>query len=144
MTGVQTCALPILVHEVTPAGNGPLHFTGPLEGDVAKGRQLAFDRTRGGSCVACHVLGKDTPPQPGNVGPDLSTVGATRTDEWLFNYVYDPRTYNRNSIMPPWGAHRVFNVAEIRDIVAFLKSLREAVQFKDAQENPNKIGRAHV
>jgi sulfur-oxidizing protein SoxA len=125
-----------LAKSLTPPSNGPLHFATPIEGDPAKGRQLAFDRTRGGSCVACHVLGKDTPPQPGNVGPDLSTVGATRGDDWLFNYVYDPRTYNANSIMPPWGAHRIFNVAEIMDIVAFLKSLKEPHAFRDPQDNP--------
>ena len=81
-------------------------------------------------------MGKDTPPQPGNVGPDLSSVGATRSDEWLFNYVYDPRTYNAASIMPPWGAHRIFNVAEIRDIVAFLKTLTAPHAFADPQDNP--------
>jgi sulfur-oxidizing protein SoxA len=125
-----------LTTTLTPSSNGPLHYVTPIEGDPAKGRQLAFDRTRGGSCVACHVLGKDTPPQPGNVGPDLSRVGATRGDDWLFNYVYDPRTYNANSIMPPWGAHRIFNVAEIRDIVAFLKTLKEPHTFRDPQDNP--------
>ena len=125
-----------LAATLTPAANGPLHLPSPLEGDAAKGRQLAFDRTRGGSCVACHVMGKDTPPQPGNVGPDLSTIGATRDDNWLFNYVYDPRSFNANSIMPPWGAHRIFNAAEIRDIVAFLKTLKEPHTFNDVQENP--------
>ena len=121
----------------TPPANGAISMSVPVEGDAAKGRQLAFDRTRGGSCVACHVMGKDTPPQPGNVGPDLSTVGAKRSDDWLFNYVYDPRTYNANSIMPPWGAHRLFNVAEIRDVVAFLKTLKTAHSFNDPQENPD-------
>lgn len=125
-----------LTTTLTPPSNGSLHFVAPIEGDPAKGMQLAFDRTRGGSCVACHVLGKNTPPQPGNVGPDLSGVGATRGDEWLFNYVYDPRTYNANSIMPPWGAHRIVNVAEIRDIVAFLKTLKEPHTFRDPQDNP--------
>jgi sulfur-oxidizing protein SoxA len=113
-----------------------LHYTTPIEGDPARGRQLAFDRARGGSCVACHVLGKDTPAQPGNVGPDLSAVGAARGDDWLFNYIYDPRDFNRNSIMPPWGAHQIFNAAEIKDIVAFLKTLKQPYVFKDPQENP--------
>lgn len=126
-----------LVTLATPPAGGAIHLSVPVEGDAAKGRQLAFDRTRGGSCVACHVMGKDTPPQPGNVGPDLSMVGATRGDEWLFNYVYDPRTFNPGSIMPPWGAHRLFNVVEIRDIVAFLKTLKTAHSFGDPQENPN-------
>jgi sulfur-oxidizing protein SoxA len=82
-------------------------------------------------------MGKDTPPQPGNVGPDLSTVGAQRSDDWLFNYVYDPRIFNPGSIMPPWGAHRILNIVEIRDVVAFLKTLTAPHAFRDPQDNPN-------
>jgi sulfur-oxidizing protein SoxA len=121
---------------VTPAAGAPMQFAGAIEGDAAKGRQLAFDRARGGSCVACHIMGKDTPPQPGNVGPDLSVVGATRSDDWLFNYVYDPRVFNPGTIMPPWGAHKIFSIPEIKDIVAFLKTLNEPYAIKDSQENP--------
>ena len=113
----------------------------PIQGDAERGRNLAYDRARGGSCVVCHVMGKTTPAQPGNVGPDLSTVGAKRTDEWLFNYVYDPRIYNAGSIMPPWGAYKVFSLDEIRDIVAFLKTLREPYAIADKSENPNTRGR---
>ena len=125
-----------LTRVATAPPDGPLHYATPIEGDPAKGRQLAFDRARGGSCVACHVFGKDTPAQPGNVGPDLSAVGTTRSDDWLFNYIYDPRNFNKDTIMPPWGAHRIFSVAEIKDIVAFLKTLKEPYTFKDPQENP--------
>jgi len=125
-----------LASVATPPPAGPLHYSTPITGDPARGRQLAFDRTRGGSCVACHVFGKDTPAQPGNVGPDLSAIGAARSDAQLFNYVYDPRTSNPDSIMPPWGAHGIFNVAEIKDIVAFLKTLKQPYTFSDSQENP--------
>ena len=49
---------------------------------------------------------------PGNVGPDLSEIGnAGREDEWLFNYVYDARVYNPETVMPPWGTHGLFNEA---------------------------------
>src|SRR3990172_2843470 len=58
----------------SPPGN-PIKIEGAIEGDPKKGEKLAFDRTRGGSCVACHVMGKPTPALPGNVGPDLSTYG---------------------------------------------------------------------
>ena len=119
-----------------PTDGGSLRYATPIEGDPAKGRQLAFDRARGGSCVSCHVLGKDTPPQPGNIGPDLSTVGATRSDDWLFDYVYDPRKLNKTSIMPPWGAHKIMNIPEVRDVVAFLKTLKEPHVFRDPQDNP--------
>ena len=94
-----------LVKTASPAYAPPPKLEGPIAGDPKNGEKLAFDRTRGGSCVACHVMGKSTPALPGNVGPDLSTIGIWgRSDQWLFNYVYDPRSVNPQSMMPPWGS----------------------------------------
>ena len=72
----------------------------------ANGAKLVADRNRGGSCLACHVMGPAGGADlPGNVGPDLSEIGnAGREDEWLFNYVYDARVYNPETVMPPWGS----------------------------------------
>jgi sulfur-oxidizing protein SoxA len=39
--------------------------------------------------------------------------------------------------MPPWGAYRVFRLDEIRDIVAFLKTLKAPYAITDKNENPN-------
>lgn len=126
-----------LANIASPAYEPPPKLDGPIAGDPKNGEKLAFDRGRGGSCVACHVMGKTTPALPGNIGPDLSTVGTWgRTDQWLFDYVYDPRGVNPNSMMPPWGAHKLFSVQEIQDIVAFMKTLKEPHVFKDDLENP--------
>jgi L-cysteine S-thiosulfotransferase len=122
-----------------PAPTEPRKFDAPITGDSAKGQRLAFDRSRGGSCVACHVMGSKTPEMPGNVGPDLSEEGkAGRDDEFLFNYVYDARVYNPETVMPPWGLHRIFNDDEIKDIVAFLKSLKEPAKLADDLQYPEK------
>ena len=121
----------------SPAFAPPPKLEGPVSGDAKNGEKLAFDRSRGGSCVACHILGPTTPTMPGNVGPDLSMIATWgRTDDWLFNYVYDARSVNPNSVMPPWGAHKLFTVDEIKDIVAFIKTLKEPAKFKDDLENP--------
>ncbi|HEY9097382.1 MAG TPA: sulfur oxidation c-type cytochrome SoxA [Thiobacillus sp.] len=126
-----------LVNMASPAYVPPPKLEGPIVGDPKNGEKLSFDRSRGGSCVACHVMGKTTPALPGNVGPDLSTIGIwQRTDEWLFNYVYDPRSVNPHSMMPPWGTNKLFSSQEIIDIVAFLKTLKEPTAFKDALEDP--------
>ena len=126
-----------LAKTVSPPYAPPPKLNGPIKGDAKNGEKLAFDRTRGGSCVACHIMGKTTPSLPGNIGPDLSTVGAWgRSDQHLFNYVYDPRSVNPNSMMPPWGTHKLFNVQEIQDIVAFMKTLKQPHTFKDKMENP--------
>src|ERR1043165_1351302 len=111
-----------------------------LTGDAGNGAKLVADRNRGGSCLACHVMGQaGNADLPGNVGPDLSEIGnAGRTDEWLFNYIYDPRVYNPDAVMPPWGGHGVFNDQEISDMVAFLKTLKQPAKFKTELDNPEK------
>src|SRR5664280_1346709 len=37
-------------------------LTGPITGDVANGARLVADRHRGGSCLACHVMGQAVTP----------------------------------------------------------------------------------
>jgi sulfur-oxidizing protein SoxA len=111
-----------------------------LNGDPARGATLVADRSRGGSCLACHVMGPaGNTDLPGNVGPDLSEIGsAGRDDEWLFNYVYDPRVYNPDSVMPPWGTNGLFDDTDIADIVAFLKTLKRPAVFRTDLDNPSK------
>ena len=123
-----------------PAPKQPRKLTGPITGDAAKGAKLVADRNRGGSCLACHVMGPAGGANlPGNVGPDLSEIGnAGREDEWLFNYIYDPRVYNPDAVMPPWGSHGEFNDQEITDMVAFLKTLKSPAPFKTVLDDPNK------
>lgn len=119
-----------------PAPSKPPPIALPVQGDAERGMKLAFDRGRGGGCVACHVMGPRTPTLPGNVGPDLSEIGAQRTDDWLLAYVWDPRVLNPVTVMPPWGTHSLYSADEVRDIVAFLKTLKTAYRFKDASEDP--------
>jgi sulfur-oxidizing protein SoxA len=123
-----------------PAPTTPRKITTPLTGDAANGAKLVADRTRGGSCLACHVLGQAGGANlPGNVGPDLSEIGnAGLSDERLFNYVYDARVYNPKTVMPPWGSHGLFNDKEIGDIVAFLKTLKSPAKFATKVDDPNK------
>jgi len=115
-------------------------LAGPITGDPAKGAKLVADRTRGGSCLACHVMGPAGGANlPGNVGPDLSEIGtAGLSDEQLFNFIYDARIYNPETVMPPWGSHGLFNDQEIDDIVAFLKTLKASAPFKTTLDDPNK------
>jgi L-cysteine S-thiosulfotransferase len=123
-----------------PMPKEPRKLSGPLNGDPAIGARLVADRTRGGSCIACHVMGAAGGADlPGNVGPDLSEIGdAKRDDEWLFNYVYDPRVYNSETIMPPWGTHGIFDEVEIGHIVAFLKTLKVPAAFRTELDDPQR------
>ena len=111
-----------------------------IKGDPAEGQKLAFDRSRGGGCLACHAMGPASAgAQVGNVAPDLSEIGkAGRTDEWFYNYIYDARVYNPETVMPPWGAHGFFKDEEIRHIVAFLKTLKTPVKYRTTVDDPEK------
>src|SRR5262249_31783757 len=127
-------------HASPPAPTEPRKLEGSVAGDADTGRKLVADRTRGGSCLACHVMGQaGNADLPGNVGPDLSQIGdAGRDDEWLWNYVNDARVYNPATIMPPWGTHHLFNEKEIDDIVAFLKTLKAPAKFATAVDDPGQ------
>ncbi len=124
--------------DVTPPKGSEIELK-EVKGDAATGQKLAFDRSRGGGCLACHVMGPKTLETPGNVGPDLSEIGnAGRTDQWLYNYVFDPRVYNATSMMPSWGKHGFYKEDEIKDIVAFLKTLKTPAKFTNPIDDPEK------
>jgi L-cysteine S-thiosulfotransferase len=118
----------------------PRKISSPIAGNPEIGAKLVADRTRGGSCIACHVMGPAGGADlPGNVGPDLSEIGNTgRDDEWLFNYINDARVYNPETVMPPWGTHGIFNDAEIGHIVVFLKTLKTPARFKTVLDDPDR------
>ncbi len=109
----------------------------PATGDPLRGKELAFARRVGGGCVACHVMGPETPELPGNVGPDLSLTGERGLEnETLFQIIYDARAFNPETLMPPWGAHGMFSAAEIRDMVAFLQTLNTPATFANPLDDP--------
>jgi sulfur-oxidizing protein SoxA len=124
----------------SPRPTAPRKIVTPLKGDPIAGQRLVADRSRGGSCLACHVMGPAGGVDlPGNLGPDLSEIGnAGRDDEWLFNYVNDARVYNPETVMPPWGTHGIFSDTEIGDIVAFLKTLTNPAPFRSTLDDPRR------
>ena len=93
---------------------------GPLNGNAAKGKQIAQARDRG-NCLACHVMPGGS--QPGTRGPDLSYFGSTgRGAAEAYAMVWDMRTVNPETLMPPFGTNEILTDQELRDVVAFLLS----------------------
>lgn len=95
---------------------------GDLNGNVENGKKIAMDTAKG-NCWACHALPGDD--QPGNNGPSLLQIGTRgMTDAELYQIVYDRRVLNPTTAMPPYGALETLADQDIRDIVAFLQTLK--------------------
>jgi len=93
----------------------------PLNGDAARGKEIAMNTGRG-NCWACHALPGDA--QPGSSGPSLIGFKSRGySDDMVYQFVYDRRAVNPNTVMPPFGAIGNLNDQEVRDVVAFLQSL---------------------
>jgi sulfur-oxidizing protein SoxX len=85
------------------------------------GRQLALDRSRG-NCADCHQFPNDPRVETkATVGPPLSGIKARFASRAaLINLVKDPMTANPDTIMPPYGRHRILTEREIDAIVDYL------------------------
>src|SRR5438874_2349031 len=92
-------------------------------GDPKTGRALFLNRQKG-PCTGCHLVpGADVWPA-GGVGPDLSTLGDRKLpDSYLYQQLWDPRVIFPATVMPPWGAQRIFTPEEIVHLAAYLQTL---------------------
>jgi sulfur oxidation c-type cytochrome SoxX len=96
-------------------------LTLPLNGDPARGKEIAMSPKRG-NCVTCHRLPGDQ--WPGTVGSSLLQYKKYEyTADRIYQQIYDPRVFNPYSVMPPFGSHNLLGDQEIRDLVAFLQSI---------------------
>jgi L-cysteine S-thiosulfotransferase len=84
-----------------------------------------FTRADKGNCIACHQLPPGSGPQTrADLGPRLE---GTRMRELgkpaLRDVIVDPMRANPNTVMPPYGRHRLLDSAEITRLVDFLHAL---------------------
>lgn len=116
-------------------GDGIPQPLGERVGNPAAGRQVAADRQRG-DCSICHQLPLPHARFHGNVGPDLSAIGARLTPAQLRLRVAANRHLNPESVMPDYGLSRgrhdvatafedrpILTDQEIEDVVAWLSTL---------------------
>jgi sulfur-oxidizing protein SoxX len=91
------------------------------QGREDSGRQLALDKNRG-NCADCHQFPNDPRVETrATVGPPLSGIKARFTSRIaLTNLVKDPMALNPDTIMPPYGRHRILTEREIDAIVDYL------------------------
>lgn len=98
-----------------------VQWSGEL-GDPERGRVIAFS-TPLGNCLACHKInGGD---QGGTIGPSLEDYGRRGLPyQYTYQRIYDTRAYNPDAHMPPFGTNNILTDSQIRDVMAFLYSLK--------------------
>jgi sulfur-oxidizing protein SoxX len=105
-------------------------------GDPARGREIVGDR-KVGLCLLCHPGPFPQERFQGNIGPDLSGVGARLSEGQIRLRLVDPARAKPDSIMPAYlrtegltrvaPAYRgrpVLSAAQIEDVVAYLATLK--------------------
>ncbi len=105
-------------------------------GDVARGRQIVLDRNNG-NCLICHAVPEPQERFMGELGPDLTGVGARLSAGQIRLRLIDQSVLNPATVMPPY--HRVTGLArvatrykdkpvltaqDIEDAVAYLAALK--------------------
>jgi sulfur-oxidizing protein SoxX len=88
---------------------------------VEKGKEVAFDRKKG-NCLACHAM--DDGSLPGNIGPPLVSMKLRFPDKDVLRaQIWDATVRNPNSIMPPFGRHKMLSEEEIDWITEYVHGL---------------------
>ena len=91
------------------------------DSNIDKGRELAFDRSKG-NCLACHMIAGGE--SPGNIGPPLVAMKARFPDRAkLKEQIFDATVRNPETSMPPFGHNRILTADEIEQVVDFIWSL---------------------
>jgi len=88
---------------------------------AADGKKVAFDRKKG-NCLACHMIAGGS--LPGNIGPPLIAMKARFPDKSnLRAQIWDSTVANPNTIMPPFGKHKILTEKEVDLVTEFIYSL---------------------
>ena len=102
-------------------GFAPSIASADAAADLAKGKEIAFDRKKG-NCLACHQI--EGGSLAGNIGPPLVAMKARFPDyDKLRAQIDEPRTNNPNTIMIPFGPHAVMSAKEIDLVAKFIYTL---------------------
>jgi len=125
---------PLAPYQIT--GDAIAEPLGGLVGDPTRGRAIVLDRARG-NCLICHAVPVPSEPFQGDLGPDLTGVGARLTAGQIRLRMVDTTRVNPDSIMPPFyrvdGLVRVaarfagtpvLTAQEIEDVVSWLETLK--------------------
>jgi sulfur-oxidizing protein SoxX len=91
---------------------------------LAAGRALAHGQEKG-NCLACHQMPRDPGAETlANLGPRLENVRHRypSRDE-LRQRIWDAARFNADTLMPPYGRHRILTEEEIDLVVDYIHEL---------------------
>lgn len=92
----------------------------PPQDAATQGGCIAITRAKG-NCQACHFVA-GTPS--GNIAPPLVNMAQRFPDpSRLRTQIEDPRQFNPDSVMPPYGKHEILTRDEIDKVIAWLLTL---------------------
>jgi sulfur-oxidizing protein SoxX len=88
---------------------------------AAAGREIAHDVYKG-NCLACHqVPGDPTAVSMANIGPPIVRMRERFPDRAdLRGQIWDPTRRNPETVMPPFGKHRVLTEGEIDLVLDYI------------------------
>lgn len=88
---------------------------------IEEGKKVAFHRKKG-NCLACHKIAGGS--LEGNIGPALVNMKARYPDKAkLRAQIFDATSTNPNTIMPPFGKHKILSGSELDKVVEFIYTL---------------------
>ena len=98
-----------------------LPFVHSAETGKATGQQLAHDVYKG-NCLACHQIpGDPSAVSLADIGPPLLHMRERFPDRAaLRDQLWDPMVRNPQTVMPPFGKHKVLTEEEIDLIVDYI------------------------
>ncbi len=86
-----------------------------------QGKKIAWNRKKG-NCLACHQI--EGGAVPGNIGPPLVAMKSRFPDKAkLRAQIWDATKSNPNTMMPPFGRHKILSEKEIDLVVEYLYTL---------------------
>ena len=91
--------------------------------DLVKKGDKIFNTKSKGNCFACHAVSGKEINGPGSMGPKLQALQYW-PEKALYDKVYDPYTTNPISAMPAFGKNGWLDDAEIKAVVAYLKTIK--------------------
>ena len=88
------------------------------------GQELAFDN-RKGNCLACHAMPGDSKAVTStNIAPPLISMKERFPDRAkLYAQLWDASKANADSLMPPFGKHKILSDDEINKVVDYIYGL---------------------